>query len=144
MHKLQVSIRNDVENPFDRKYTLTHSDETGMRFLFIDKKYAEDQYCCHRDEVVADWNLVNDRYVFKVSCPLECEVSKYSADERLQIFRRHMERVLLAVLGGDKEFILKNSKLLDAKNHIYYYYRNERYIFEEMGRVRDYIKESAE
>jgi hypothetical protein len=55
-----------------------------------------------------------------------------------------MERVLLAVLGGDKEFILKNSKLLDAKNHIYYYYRNERYIFEEMGRVRDYIKESAE
>ncbi|HZH92582.1 MAG TPA: staygreen family protein, partial [Tissierellaceae bacterium] len=73
-----------------------------------------------------------------------CEVSKYSADERLQIFRRHMERVLLAVLGGDKEFILKNSKLLDAKNHIYYYYRKERYIFEEMGRVRDYIKESAE
>lgn len=140
MHKLEVTIRNNIKDPLDRKYTLTHSDETAMRFLFVDDSFAEDQYCCHRDEVIAEWNMINGNYVFKVSCPLECDQSKFTADERLDIYKRHMKRVLLAVLGGDKNFILHNPHLLNSPNHIYYYYRDEKYVYEEMGKVKDYIK----
>lgn len=139
MHKLEVSVRKNMQDPLDRKYTLTHSDETGMRFLFIDNDFAEDQYCCHRDEVIAQWNMVNGRYIFKVTCPLECQASRYSADERLEIYRKHMIRVLQAVLGGDKEYIQNNRELMKATNQIFYHYRDEKYVFEEMGRVEDYI-----
>jgi len=139
MHKLEVHIRKNPEDPLDRKYTLTHSDETGMRFLFIDDKFAEDQYCNHRDEVVAQWNMINGSYVFKVECPLECEKSKYSADERYNIYKRHMPRVLYAILGGDKEFISDRPELINSKNQVFYYYRNEKYIFEEMGIVKEYL-----
>lgn len=139
MHKLEVHIRKNPEDPLDRKYTLTHSDETGMRFLFIDEKFAEDQYCKHRDEVIAQWNIVNGAFIFKVECPLECKESKYSADERYDIYKRHIPRVLYAILGGDKDFIAGKDDLMNAKNHIFYYYRNEKYIFEEIGTVKEYL-----
>lgn len=87
MHKLTVNILEDVLDPLERKYTLTHSDETGMRFLFIGSEYAEDQFDELRDEVVGHWDKIDNDFVLKVFCPLYCAKSKYTSDERLQIFK---------------------------------------------------------
>lgn len=139
MKKLTVNIIKDVVDPLERKYTLTHSDETGMRFLFIGSEYAEEEYDELRDEVIAKWEKVNDEYILKFSCPLSCEKSKYSSDERLKIFKKHMPRVLEAVIKGDVKYIRSNSKLLEATNHIYYCYDEENKVFEKMGIVKEYI-----
>lgn len=139
MKKLKVNIIEDVLDPLGRKYTLTHSDETGMRFLFIGSEYAEEEYDELRDEVVAHWDKLGEGYCLKFYCPLSCEKSKYSSDERLEIFKRHMPRVLKAVIGGDLDYIKSNKGLLDGANHIYYCYDEENKVFEEMGIVRDYI-----
>ena len=140
MHKLTVNIIEDVLDPLERKYTLTHSDETGMRFLFIGSEYAEEEYDELRDEVVAHWDKLNDNYFLKVFCPLSCAQSNYSADERLQIFKRHMPRVLKAIIGGDLHYINSTHGLLDAANHIYYCYDEDNKVFEKMGIVNEYIK----
>lgn len=139
MHKLTVNIIEDVLDPLGRKYTLTHSDETGMRFLFIGSQYAEEEYDELRDEVIAHWDKLEGKYFLKFFCPLTCEKSKYSPDERLQIFKRHMPRVLKAVIGGDLDYINSIPGLLDGANHIYYCYDEDNKVFEEMGIVRDYI-----
>lgn len=139
MRKLTVNIKKDILNPLERKYTLTHSDETGMRFLFIDTEYAEEEYDKIRDEVVAHWEKIDDNYFFKVSCPLTCEESKYSADERLEIFKRHMPRALKAIIGGDSNYINSNQELINAQIHTYYCYDKEDKVFEKMGKVKEYI-----
>lgn len=138
MHKLTVNIVDDVLDPLGRKYTLTHSDETGMRFLFIGLEYAEEEYDELRDEVVAHWDKLDDNYSLKVFCPLRCAKSKYSADQRLQIFKRHMPRVLKAIIGGDLYYINSTHGLLDAANHIYYCYDEDNEVLEKMGKVKEY------
>lgn len=139
MRKLTVNIREDILNPLERKYTLTHSDETGMRFLFIDSEYAEEEYDEIRDEVIARWYKKEDNYYFKVFCPLTCKESKYTADERLEIFKRHMPRALKAIIGGDSNYINSNKELLDATIHTYYCYDDENKVFEEKGKVKEYL-----
>lgn len=139
MYKLTVNIMEDVLDPLVRKYTLTHSDKTGIKFLFVGSEYAEEEYDELRDEVVAYWDKTDDYYFLKVFCLLSCEASKYSADERLEIFKRHMTRVLKAVIGGDLDYINSNHGLLDAATHIYYCYDEDNKVFEKMGIVKEYI-----
>lgn len=140
MHKLTVNIMEDVPDPLERRYTLTHSDETGMRFLFIGSKYAEEEYDELRDEVVGHWYKLDDNYILKLYCPLSCEKSKYSSDERRAIFKRHMPRVLKAIIGGDLDYINSIPGLLDAANHIYYCYDEDNKVLEKMGTVKEYTK----
>lgn len=139
MHKLIINTIDNVVDPLKRKYTLTHSDETGMRFLFIGLEYAEEEYDELRDEVVAHWDKSDGNYSLKFFCPLSCAESKYSADERLKIFKRHMPRVLKAVIGGDSDYINSKPELLDADNFIYYCYDEENKVCEKMGVVKEYI-----
>ena len=139
MHKLTVNTIKDVFDPLERKYTLTHSDETGMRFLFIGSEYAEEEYDSLRDEVIGHWDKVDSDFVLKVFCPLSCAESKYTADERLVIFKRHMPRVLKAIIGGDLEYIKNTPPLIEADTHIYYWYDEYNKVFEKMERVSQYM-----
>lgn len=141
MHKLTVNIIDDVLYPLGRKYTLTHSDETGMRFLFIGSEYAEEEYDELRDEVTAYWDKIDDVFILKVFCLLSCEESKYTSNERLHIFKRHMPRILKAIIVGDLDYIKRTPGLLGADNHIYYCYDEYNKVFETMGTVNEYIFE---
>ena len=38
-----------------RRYTLTHSDETGELFLVIGSDFAYEKFTTMRDEVAAEW-----------------------------------------------------------------------------------------
>ncbi|PKM50297.1 MAG: hypothetical protein CVV02_11735 [Firmicutes bacterium HGW-Firmicutes-7] len=140
MHKLEINIINNVQDALNRKYTLTHSDETGMRFLFIDSTYAEEEYDELNDQVTSEWCLVNNKIIFSVSCPIFCQASKYSMNERYEIFKRHMPRAIRAILFGDQEYILANNYLLESKIHVFYIYSLEYYRVEQLGLVGDFIK----
>ena len=110
-----------------------------MRFLFIGSQFAEDEYDELRDEVVGHWEKADNKYILNIVCPLKCEQSKYTPDERLNIFKRHMPRVLTAIIGGDLDYIKRTPGLLDADNHIYYSYYEDNKVFESMGIVKEYI-----
>ncbi|WMJ81790.1 staygreen family protein [Clostridium sp. MB40-C1] len=139
MHKLEVNIINNIQDPLKRKYTLTHSDETGIRYLFINNKFTEEKFDVLMDQVVGEWNLVNNKFIFKASCPLSCEASKYSADERYKIFKSHITRALKAIICGDKPYILANDYLTESKIYVFYMYSTENYIVEDLGLVSEYL-----
>ena len=62
-YKDKVDI--DTKNK-DRKYTLTHSDETADLFLTIGKKYDYEKTNETRDEVLAEWKVVDGRDILSV------------------------------------------------------------------------------
>lgn len=37
-----------------------------MRFLFIDSEYVEEEFSDVRDEVIANWDKFNDKFILKV------------------------------------------------------------------------------
>lgn len=139
MHKLQVNIINDMKNPLHRYYTLTHSDITGMRYLFIDNRFTEEEYDDLMDHVIAKWHLFASRCSLKVYCFLECPASKYSMYERYQIFKRHMPSAINAILIGDKSYICSKNYLLESKIDVYYIKENTIYLIENYGLVSDRI-----
>lgn len=140
IENLEVEFKSDINNRNlrDRKYTLTHSDETGQRYLFIGDKFAEDKYSKLRDEVVGQWSKKHARCELRIMCTLNSEQSLYSEEKRYEIFKRHMPRAIIAIVNGDKEYIKDNS-LLDYDVYVYYL-SNTMPKMEHYGKVSDYIK----
>jgi hypothetical protein len=139
MQKLQVNLLNDIKEPANRKYTLTHSDETGMRYLFIDNQFAAEEYDALMDHVIAQWHY-DHKYLLQVYCYLVCPASKYSVFERYHIFKRHMPRVIKVILFGDEQYIRANKSLLQADIEVFYMLDEDRiYIEEEYGSVSDIL-----
>ena len=55
-NKLWVNNRlNRLYQLHPRRYTLTHSDQTGELFLVIGSEFAYEQLTTKRDEVVGEW-----------------------------------------------------------------------------------------
>lgn len=110
MGKLIVEFEENINiRPLtDRKYILGHSDETGMRFLYIGSQFFDIKFCDVRDEVMGEWLIDDDKAVFYANCLIDCEASKLSKERRFQLFERHMPRALAAMLYGDKAYIEAN------------------------------------
>ncbi|RXT03731.1 staygreen family protein [Ammoniphilus sp. CFH 90114] len=106
-----------------RKYTLTHSDDTGE--LFLDIGYVYNQQAINpkmRDEVLAEWKkdpqgrfyLLGKAYVDGG------EFSKQVAGFRFNIFQREMNLALKGIIYGDRPFYANYPLLLDASIFIHY------------------------
>mgnify|MGYP001152798325 CR=1 FL=1 len=55
-NKLWINYRLSNLNQIQpRRYTLTHSDETGELFLVIGSDFAYEKFTTMRDEVAAEW-----------------------------------------------------------------------------------------
>ena len=119
--KLEVEFKLNINNKnlTDRKYTLTHSDETGQRYLFIGDEFAEDKYDKLRDEVVGEWSKASQKCELRIMCNLYSEHSSYTMQERYEIFKKHMPRAITAIINGDREYIIENN-LLDYGVCVYY------------------------
>jgi len=144
IENLEVEFRSDINNKRleDRKYTLTHSDETGIRYLFIGDEFAEDQYCRLRDEVVGEWSRTSGKCQLRIMCTLYAQHSSYTEEQRYEIFKRHMPRAIIAIVGGDEEYIVEKN-LLDYD--VYVYYLSDTIPkMEHYGKVGEYIKTTAE
>ncbi len=123
--------------PLESKYSLTHSDETGERFLFIGRSFAEDAYCELRDEVNAEWHI-DEETSLHAFCVLDCSASKYSPKQRYEIFSRHLNRALAAILYGDRDSV---QDMVDCKVYVHFQSSDKTQdLIEEHGLVGDYLE----
>jgi len=137
--KLEVEFNSNINNRdcTDRKYTLTHSDETGQRYLFIGEKFAEDRYSKLKDEVLGQWGKAYTEFELHITCTLYSEHSSLTIEERYEKFKQHMPRAITAIINGDKKYIIENN-LLDY--NVYVYFLSDTVPSKEhYGKVSDYI-----
>lgn len=92
-----------------RKYSLSHSDETGFLFLTVGKRF----YYPDNQTVLAELRRINCIDVLDVYVQLDNEKEIESTKIRDKIFRRELPLALKAIIYGDKQFFI-NNKLLDA------------------------------
>jgi hypothetical protein len=101
-----------------RKYTLTHSDETGIMFLTIANEYnysAINQDL--RDELLGTWRTYDDSYrlflyAYVGDSDYFSSLIKYSA------FKYHMNLALQAIIYGDRELLKEYPELTNSPIYI--------------------------
>jgi hypothetical protein len=107
----------------NRKYTLTHSDETGYLFLTIGNHYdikAINKKM--RDEVLAEWMPTMGEYQLRGKVHIsEGEYDEKHAKVRFMIFQRELHLAVKAIIYGDQAFYSNFPWLLDAPIFIEFY-----------------------
>ena len=123
-----------------RKYTLTHSDDTGEMFLTIANEYDYKAINKElRDEVLGVWKIYDKEYILF----FYVHVGDYNYEESLKrynIFKQHMKSALQAIFYGDIELLTNNPNLYDTPIYIKF----DSYIplfnnYEFYGYVSNYI-----
>ncbi len=103
-----------------RKYTLTHSDQTGELFLGVGNVY--DYRAINykmRDEVLADWVTVNGEYLLYGKVYISNgEYDKNMSRIRYMIFKKELDLALTAIIYGDRSFFGYHPWLLDAPIYV--------------------------
>ena len=122
-----------------RRYTLTHSDVTTQLFLAIGAQYALDKITLRRDEVLAEWLMIENVYFLKVYLKVDVQFGEGTTALRNKIFRRELPLALEAIVYGDRNF-LKVHPLLNCAPIIVYFDSNiQKYnVVENWGTPKDY------
>ena len=119
--KLQVNfdtMTSGTKPIIPRKYTLTHSDFSGDLFLTIAAKYDFDKITDMRDEVRAEWSMVNDEYALMVNVMVDKEKNTVMSAIRNDIFVKELPLALEAIVYGDRELLKSNTSLYKAPIYI--------------------------
>lgn len=92
-----------------RRYTLTHSDDTGELFLTIGNDYAWANINTKmRDEVLGEWKVVGDRLYFEVYLHIDQgEYDEHTAAKRNDVFSRELPLALTAIRYGDTPLFIQ-------------------------------------
>lgn len=109
-----------------RRYTLTHSDQTGELFLTIADDYDQDQISgwytrLMRDEVLAEWVVTPDGPVLDIHCHVSGGVVVGSAAWRDSILRTHMPQVIQTIRQGDAALFAAQVQLDQAPVRVYFH-----------------------
>lgn len=125
----------------DRKYTLIHSDTTGMMFLDISNQYNYKVVNPKlRDEILGSWKLCDNNsyslilYAYVGNGNLLNALFKYNA------FKYHLNLAIQAIIYGDRDLFKTYPNL--TKTPIYVKFDSPIPIFdgyEFYGYVKDYI-----
>jgi hypothetical protein len=106
--KLYVEFRPGVtptEPIIPRRYTLTHSDVTAELFLTVSPEYAYDKINEMRDEVLAEWSIMDDRYYLYAYCYVDGgEFGLAVSAIRNTVFIKQLPLALEAIRYGDRAF----------------------------------------
>lgn len=141
--KFHIEVNNlllENTNIQNRFYTLTHSDETGELFLFIDTKYREDKFSKHRDEVISCWREIDNKYILEVYLCIDGEDNFGDIEKRDIIFREELPLALEAIVYGDRGIFFGNKSLIDSPIIVYFNSSDSKYNkIERWGRVSDYL-----
>ena len=127
-----------------RRYTLTHSDTSGMLFLTIDQDYDRDQISgwytrLMRDEVLAEWRDAEHGAALHVYCHVSGGLVFGTARWRYAIFRHELPLVLEAFRHGDRQLFAANPELDHAPIEIHFHSHRRRYRrTERWGTPADY------
>ena len=148
--KLNIVFADDIDNGgaiIPRRYTLTHSDETGELFLSIGKYYDYSKVSELRDEVLGCWSCdENNLYYLRLEVLLDTCNDEEKIAIRNKIFRNELPMVIKAIIYGDREFFLIHKELYGSKVIIKFKSSNKTYnAVEQWGYVKDYkVKEADE
>lgn len=127
-----------------RTYTLTHSDSTGELYLTIGLTYDADQVSgwytrLMRDEVLAEWLLVDGEPQLHVYCHVSGGLVAGSASLRDAIFRRELPLVLEAFRFGDQQLFVARPELDTATVWVHFHSTNPKYnVVEPWGKLAEY------
>jgi hypothetical protein len=127
-----------------RRYTLTHSDATGDLFLTIgleaDRKQISGWYTRFmRDEVLAEWDEVEEGPVLRVYCHVSGGLVVGTAGWRYSIFQHELPLVLEAFRYGDRELFEVQPELDEAPILVYFRSSRRRYRrLERWGTLSEY------
>ena len=140
--KLNVDYKGNVgtkEPMIPRKYTLTHSDETGELFLSIGNNYDLDQINYEiRDEVLGCWEK-DDKYYLFITLELDNGEDLTNTIKRDKIFRQEIVLALMAIVYGDNLFFENNKELYEAPVRVKFNSKFSEYdTLEDWGMVKDY------
>ncbi|MDP4164043.1 MAG: staygreen family protein [Bacillota bacterium] len=121
--KLKVNLLAPAtaNRPFEgRKYTLTHSDQTGDLFLSIGTVYNWAVINpSFRDEVIAEWIPQMGEFTLYGKVYISGgEYDEAYARLRFLIFKKELELALKAIIYGDQTFFTFFPWLLDAPIYI--------------------------
>jgi len=87
-----------------RKYTITHSDDTADLFVTIGREYAEDKVNELRDELYLTYEMTKDGLVLMGKVLLDGEGVEGRTELRNRIFAKELPIALQAVRIGDHKF----------------------------------------
>lgn len=120
LHVKYIAPATSFEPIDRRKYTLTHSDQTGELFLSIGNTYDYQAInYAMRDEVLADWITSNGEYLLYGKVYVSNgEFDKNMARIRYMIFKKELDLALTGIIYGDSSFFTSYPWLLDAPIYI--------------------------
>lgn len=123
-----------------RKYTLTHSDETGMMFLDIADEYNYDAINQDlRDELLGTWKCYNDSYGLILYAYIG-DWDYFSSLMKYNAFKYHMNLALQAIIYGDRDFLKKYPELTESPIYVKFDSSIPAFDnYEFYGYVKDYI-----
>lgn len=106
----------------ERKYTLTHSDDTGELYLTVGYCYDMDAINPKfRDEVLAEWVPRMGQYVLSGKVYVTGgEFDEQYSKIRFMIFQRELSLALTAIVYGDRAFYQHYPWLLDSPIYIHF------------------------
>ncbi|MCR8744678.1 staygreen family protein [Romboutsia lituseburensis] len=101
-----------------RKYTLTHSDKTGVMFLDIADEYNykvinQDL----RDELLGTLKNFDSSYVLFLYAYIG-NLDYFSSLMKYSAFKSHMNLALQAIIYGDRDLIKEHPKLANAPIYV--------------------------
>lgn len=128
----------------NRKYTLTHSDETAMMFLDVADFYnseAINKYM--RDELLGSWKISDDNSYKLYFYAYVGDTDFFSASMKYAAFKYHMKLALEAIFYGDRDLFIKYPELVNTP--IYVKFDSSIPMFdnyESYGYVKDFINKN--
>lgn len=108
---LQLDDEEKYSDFLPRKYTLTHSDETGEMFLSVGKDY---NYNKSGDVVLGEWQLNGGNYILKIHIEVDGGTGLTQTVNRDKIFREKLPLALKAIVYGDRKFLNEQQMLMEA------------------------------
>lgn len=141
--KLRVDFKSGISQDgpiIPRKYTVTHSDETGEIVVTVAKHYDKSNISNKRDEVFARWFENGKNYVLCLYLNVDgIERDKNKIVIRNKIFREELPIAITAIRQGDLGLIKKHNNLDEADVFIKFNSRYEDfYKVENWGKLKNY------
>lgn len=130
---------NSTEPIIPRRYTLTHSDETAELYLSIGLDFAYHKLNPMRDEVMGEWILNGDSYIYYVYLFVNGQFITENKAIREAVFRRELPLALEAIRYGDNDFFNAHLELDNAPIIVYFLSTDPMYNkIENWGTFSDY------
>lgn len=141
--KLNVTFIRGItkdEPIIPRCYTLTHSDKTGDIYLDIGLKFAYNKITAIRDEVLAEWSKMGNKYILRIDLHVDAPLNGLDVAKRDKIFRKELKLAIKGIIYGDKVFFYKHNILEESPIIVYFNSKEERFNkIECWGTIKDYI-----